>query len=100
MGKEKATVDPKNNMRCFCSLSVTARASCSSQVIEGIRQVYQKCEGVILPVSWCDEFNFQIDDIFTRLRIAAKEKTRGNATTKELTNMTSVFTPHSMANSR
>ena len=75
-------------------MSVAARASCSSHVIEGIRQVYQKCEGVILPVPWCDEFNFQIDDIFTRLRIAAKEKTRGNVTTKELTNMTSVFTPH------
>ena len=75
-------------------MSVAARASCSSHVVEGIRQVYQKCEGVILPVPWCDEFNFQIDDIFTRLRIAAKEKTRGNVTTKELTNMTSVFTPH------
>ena len=74
-------------------MSVAARASCSSQVIEGTRQVYQKCEGVILPVPWCDEFNFQIDDIFTRLRIVAKEKTRGNMTTKELTNMTSVFTP-------
>ena len=75
-------------------MSVAARASCSSQVIEGMRQVYQKCEGVILPVPWCEEFNFQIDDIFTRLRIVAKEKTRGNATIKELTNMTSVFTPH------
>ena len=75
-------------------MSVAARASCSSHVIKGIRQVYQKCEGVILPVPWCDEFNFQIDDIFTRLRIAAKEKTRGSVTTKELTNMTSVFTPH------
>ncbi|XP_015748252.1 PREDICTED: nucleotide-binding oligomerization domain-containing protein 2-like isoform X3 [Acropora digitifera] len=71
-----------------------ARASCSSHVIEGIRQVYQKCEGVILPVPWCDEFSFQIDDIFTRLRIVGKEKTRGNMTTKDVTNMTSVFTPH------
>ena len=73
---------------------VAARASCPSQLIEGIRQVYKKCEGVILPVPWCEEFNFQIKDIFTRLRIVAKEKTRGVATTKELTNMTSVFIPH------
>ncbi|XP_067040892.1 NLR family CARD domain-containing protein 4-like [Acropora muricata] len=62
--------------------------------MEGIRQVYKKCEGVVLPVPWCEEFNFQIEDIFTRLRIIAKEKTRGIATTKELTNMTSVFIPH------
>ncbi|XP_067041578.1 protein NLRC3-like isoform X2 [Acropora muricata] len=72
----------------------TARASYPSHVIEGIRQVYQKCEGVILPVPWCDDFNFQIEDIFTRLRIVAKEKTRGIATMKEVTNMTSIFTPH------
>ena len=73
---------------------VAARASCPSHVIEGIRQVYQNCEGVILPIPWCDRFNFQIEDIFTRLRIVAKDKTRGIATTKEVTNMTSIFTPH------
>ena len=49
---------------------------------------------MILPVPWYDDFNFQIEDIFTRLMIVAKEKTRGIATTKELTNMTSVFIPH------
>ena len=49
---------------------------------------------MILPVPWCDEFNFQIEDIFTRLRIVEKEKTRGIATTREVTNMTSIFTPH------
>ena len=49
---------------------------------------------MILPVPWCEEFNFQIEDIFTRLKIVAKEKTRGIATTKEVTNMTSIFTPH------
>ncbi|XP_067039167.1 NLR family CARD domain-containing protein 3-like [Acropora muricata] len=71
-----------------------ARASCPSHVIEGIRQVYLKCEGVIFPVPWCDEFNFQIQDIFTRLRIVKKEKACGQETTNEVTNMTSIFTPH------
>ena len=47
-----------------------------------------------MPVPWCDELSFQIEDIFIRLRIVAKEKTRGIATTKEVTNMTSIFTPH------
>ena len=78
----------------FYSLFVVVRASCPGHVIEVIRQVYLKCEGVILPIPWCDEFNFQIQDIFTRLRIVEKEKTRGVATTKELTNMTSIFTSH------
>ncbi|XP_015779460.1 PREDICTED: uncharacterized protein LOC107357334 [Acropora digitifera] len=76
------------------SEQAAARASCPSHVIEGIRQVYQKCEGVIVPIPWCDEFSFQIENIFTRLKIVAKEKTRGIATTKEVTNMTGIFTPH------
>ena len=46
-----------------------------------------------MPVPWCDSFSFQLENIFTRLRIVAKEKTRGK-TTKELTSMTSIFTPH------
>ncbi|XP_015748415.1 PREDICTED: protein NLRC3-like [Acropora digitifera] len=76
------------------SEQAAARASCPSHVIEGIRQVYRKCEGVIVPVPWCERFSFQIENIFTRLRIVAKEKTRGIATTKEVTNMTGIFTPH------
>ncbi|XP_015759313.1 PREDICTED: uncharacterized protein LOC107338581 [Acropora digitifera] len=72
----------------------TARASCPNRIIEGIRQVYQKCEGVILPIPWCDKLSFQIDDIFTRLKIVEKEKTRGITTTREVTNMTGIFTPH------
>ena len=79
---------------CFYSLLVVARASCPSHVIEGIRQVYLKCEGVIFPIPWCDEFNFQIQDIFTRLRIVKKEKACRLEATNEVTNMTSIFTPH------
>ena len=71
-----------------------ARALCPSHVIERIREVFQKREGVILPVPWCEEFSFQMKDIFTRLRIVEKEKTRGIVTSKKVTNMTSIFTPH------
>ena len=49
---------------------------------------------MILPVPWCEEFSFKIEDIFTRLRIVAKEKTRGKVTSEEVTSMTSIFTPH------
>ena len=77
-----------------CLFFVAARASYPSHVIEGIRQVYRKCEGVIVPIPWCEEFSFQMENIFTRLSIVAKEKTRGLATTKKVTNMTGIFTPH------
>ena len=78
----------------FYSLFVAARASCPSHLIEWIRQLYQKREGVILPVSWCESFHFQIENIFTRLRIVKKERARGIVTSEEVTNMTSIFTPH------
>mgnify|MGYP002260022882 CR=1 FL=1 len=47
-----------------------------------------------MPVPWCEEFSFHIKDIFTRLRIVEKEKTRGIVTSKAVTSMTSIFTPH------
>ena len=62
-------------------------------VIKWIQEIYAKREGVILPVPWCDSFSFQLENIFTRLRIVAKEKTREKVT-KEVTSMTSIFTPH------
>ncbi|XP_067016909.1 protein NLRC3-like isoform X2 [Acropora muricata] len=71
-----------------------ARTSSSSHIIEWIREVCQKCEGVIVPVPWCEEFSFHIKDIFTRLKIVEKEKTRGIVTSKPVTSMTSIFTPH------
>ena len=46
-----------------------------------------------MPVPWCDRFSFQLENIFTRLTIVAKEKTREKVT-KEVTSMTSIFTPH------
>ena len=47
-----------------------------------------------MPVPWHEEFSFQIENIFTRLKIIEKEKTHGEVTSKEVTNMTSIFTPH------
>ncbi|XP_068753259.1 nucleotide-binding oligomerization domain-containing protein 2-like [Montipora capricornis] len=70
-----------------------ASSLCQSDIIEAIRQIYQKCEGVVCPVPWCEGFSFQLENIFTRLRIVAKEKTRGTLT-KEITNMTGIFTSH------
>ena len=64
-----------------------------SHVIKWIQQIYAKREGVMLPVPWCDRFSFQLEKIFTRLRIVAKEKTREKVT-EELTSMSSIFRPH------
>ncbi|XP_067016921.1 protein NLRC3-like [Acropora muricata] len=76
-----------------CGLQL-APTSSPRDIIEWIREVCQKREGVIVPVPWCEEFSFDIKDIFTRLRIVEKEKTRGIVTSRAVTSMTSIFTPH------
>ena len=62
-------------------------------MIERIRLVYKTCEERLLPVPWCDDFSFHLNDIFTRLKIISKEKTRGTLT-DEITNMTAIFKAH------
>ena len=87
--------DQNSSVGCVfaAKTKVTFCAGDPSHVIKWIQQIYAKREGVILPVPWCDSFSFQLENIFTRLRIVAKEKTRGK-TTKEVTSMKGIFTPH------
>ena len=61
-------------------------------IIERIRQLYRTREERLLPVPWCEDFSFHLNDTFTRLRIIGKEKTRGTLT-DEITNMTGIFRP-------
>ncbi|XP_078358279.1 uncharacterized protein LOC144643036 [Oculina patagonica] len=64
-----------------------------SEVIDGIRQLYKVREGWLAPFPWCEEFHFHLDDIFTRLQVVSKKKTRGTATTNTV-NMSGIFKPH------
>ena len=64
-----------------------------SIVIKRIEETYARREGAILTVPWCDSFKFKLENIFTRLRIVAKEETRDKVP-KEVTSMTNIFTPH------
>ena len=65
-----------------------------SHIIEEIRQLYQSREGNLAPFAWCDYPNFNMNDIFTRLKIVNRERTRGTLTDDEITNMTAIFRPH------
>ena len=61
-------------------------------IIERIRQLYKRREGRLVPFPWYD-LNFNLNEIFTRLKIVNKEKTRGTLTDDEITNMTAIFRP-------
>ena len=62
-------------------------------MVERIRLIYKTCEKSLLPFPWCGDFSFHLNDIFTRLKIIAKEKTRGTLT-DEIINMTAIFKAH------
>ena len=63
-------------------------------ITEKIRQLYRSREGKLAPFAWCDYPNFNLNDIFTRLKIVNKETVRGTLTDNEITNMTAIFRPH------
>ena len=73
-------------------MSVDIPEPCKS-VIERIRQLYKIREEGLLPVPWCEDFSFSLNEIFTRLRIVGKGKTRGEMK-DEITNMTAIFKTH------
>lgn len=62
-------------------------------LIERIRQLYITREGRLSLFPWCEEFNFSLNEIFTRLKIVNRDKTR-RVTTEEIDNMTEIFKPH------
>ena len=62
-------------------------------LIDEIRQLYKTREGWLSPFPWCEEFHFQLDDIYTRLKVIGRKKTRGTAT-DEIVNMSAIFKPH------
>ena len=65
----------------------------SANIIERVRQLYSTREKNLFPVPWLDDFSFHLDDIFTKLKILGKKKTRGTLT-DEITNMTAIFKGH------
>ena len=67
--------------------------SLPTEIVEKIRQLYRTREQRLLPVPWCEDFSFHLTEIFTRLKIVSKEKTRG-VLTDDITDMTAIFKPH------
>ena len=64
-----------------------------AELIERIRQLYITREGRLSLFPWCEEFNFSLNEIFTRLKIVNRDKTR-RMTTEEIASMTEIFKPH------
>ena len=64
-----------------------------AEFIDGFRQLYKTSEGWLAPFPWCEEFQFHLDNIFTRLKIVSRTKERG-AKTGKVVDMFDIFKPH------
>ena len=64
-----------------------------ADLIERIRQLYITREGRLSLFPWCEEFSFSLNEIFTRLKIVNRDKTR-RVTTEQIASMTEIFKPH------
>ena len=62
--------------------------------IEIIRQKYKRYEGWLAPFSWCEDFHFQLSDIYTRLRMVSREKKARAAAEQRVVETTEIFKPH------
>ena len=58
-----------------------------------IRQLYEDREGWLAPFPWCEEFRFNLDNIFTRLKFVSRRKERG-IKTDDSVDMFQIFQPH------
>ncbi|XP_044162974.1 nucleotide-binding oligomerization domain-containing protein 2-like [Acropora millepora] len=58
-----------------------------------IRQLYEDREGWLAPFPWCEEFRFNLDNIFTRLKFVSRKRERG-IKTDVIVDMFQIFQPH------
>ncbi|XP_068755977.1 NLR family CARD domain-containing protein 3-like, partial [Montipora capricornis] len=65
----------------------------AADFIDVIRELYKRREGWLAPFPWCEEFQFHLDNIFTRLKMVSRKKERG-VKTDSIVNMLEIFKPH------
>ncbi|XP_015780700.1 PREDICTED: NACHT, LRR and PYD domains-containing protein 12-like [Acropora digitifera] len=58
-----------------------------------IRQLYEDREGWLAPFPWCEEFRFNLDNIFTRLKFVSRRKEKGTKT-DDVVDMFLIFQSH------
>ncbi|CAH3157676.1 unnamed protein product [Pocillopora meandrina] len=64
-----------------------------TELINGIRQLYKTREGWLSPFPWCEEFHFFLGNIFTRLKVVRRKRTRGEIT-DVFVEMSSILDPY------
>ena len=63
-----------------------------TELINEIRQLYKTREEWLSPFPWCEEFQFFLGNIFTRLKVVRRKKTRGEIS-NVFVDMSSILDP-------
>ena len=90
-----------SKLNCFRQTSTTkfvshffSTADLVAEHIEIIRQKYKRHEGWLAPFPWCEEFQFQLSDIYTRLRMVSRAKKARATTEQRVVETTEIFKSH------
>ena len=62
--------------------------------IESIRQKYERLEGWLAPFPWCEDFQFHLNDIYTRLLMVSRGKKARGTGIESVVEMAEIFKPH------
>ena len=62
--------------------------------IEIMCQKYKRHEGWLAPFPWCEDFQFQLSDIYTRLRMVSRGKKARATAEQRVVETTEIFKPH------
>ena len=65
-----------------------------AEYIEIIRQKYKRHEGWLAPFPWCEDFQFHLNDIYTRLLVVSREKKARATAEQRIVETTEIFKPH------
>ena len=65
-----------------------------AEYIEIIRQKYKRHEGWLAPFPWCEDFQFHLNDIYTRLLVVSREKKARATAQQRIVETTEIFKPH------
>ncbi|CAH3167459.1 unnamed protein product [Pocillopora meandrina] len=95
---DKIEIEVKEVKEKLGSLTASAEKSAQgifdpTELINGIRQLYKTSEGWLSPFPWCEEFQFFLGNIFTRLKVVRRKKTRGEIT-DVFVDMSSILDPY------
>ena len=65
-----------------------------AEYVEIIRQKYKRHEGWLAPFPWCEDFQFHLKDIYTRLLVVSREKKARATAEQRIVETTEIFKPH------